>query len=207
MKRTTTRVSRPVRNTVCSAFPDVYAVFIFCLFIYVSSPSGVRDKRRIWVRCPFCWTVTNTPAAHLDARVKGCRRSLQKSGLERSAVIQRMRDEAYAFTSMQTISPTVLEKISARQGTTGTTGCMMELCRHLNVKVSKSASHGRTPLSNRATRSIVDLTELSGESGDDDLYNADDRNDDDDEGNPANFTAGLSFSTAHSPRLKVSQVI
>lgn len=82
---------------------------------------------------------------------------------------------------------------------------MMELCRHLNVKVSKSASRRRTPLSNRAPKSIVDLTETSEESGDDEFYNADDKTDDDVDGNPANFTAGLSYSTTHSPRLKVSQ--
>ena len=188
----------------------MYLPFFF-IFIYVfsQSGSGVRDKRRIWVRCPFCWTITNTPAAHLDAQIKGCRRSLNKSGLERSDVIQSMRDGAYAFTSKQTISPAILEKISARQCTTDATACMMELCRYLDIKVSKSASHGGKHMSNRATKSIVDLTELSDSDDDDDdmdFYKADDRNDDEDDDDGDDDVAGSSFpkTRSQSPRMKVS---
>ena len=191
-------------NSVTANFVLFSYLLFFSIFIYVFSQSGrgVRDKRRIWVRCPFCWTITNTPAAHLDAQIKGCRRSLHKSGLERSEVIQRMRDGAYAFTSKQTISPAVLEKISTGQRTTDATGCMMELCRHLDIKVSKSASHGRKHMSNRATKSIVDLTELS-DSDDNDLYKTDDRNDDEEDDD--DDLAGSSFSRtrSQSPSMKV----
>lgn len=103
-------------------------------------------SRRIWTRCPFCQDVVDMPSNHLDSYNKGCRGALEESGERKKAVIEKMRDDAYAFTAKQAIDPLVLEEIlRARAAGPEARACMMDLIGKLNIKLRQGPSVAPLP--------------------------------------------------------------
>ena len=104
-------------------------------------------SRRIWTRCPYCNDVVDMPSNHLDSFNKGCRRSLEESGEKKKSVIEKMRDEAYAFTAKQTIRPFDLENIlRSRAAGPEARACMLDLLAKLNIKVSHKSAVAPPPV-------------------------------------------------------------
>ena len=87
------------------------------------------------------------PSNHLDSFNKGCRRSLEESGEKKKSVIEKMRDEAYAFTAKQTIRPFDLENIlRSRAAGPEARACMLDLLAKLNIKVSHKSAVAPPPV-------------------------------------------------------------
>ena len=103
-------------------------------------------SRRVWTRCPFCDNVVDMPSNHLDSYNKGCRGALEDSGKTKKTVIEKMRDDAYAFTANQAIKPSVLEEIlRARAAGPETRACLLDLIGKLNIKLRRQPSTAPPP--------------------------------------------------------------
>ena len=126
-----------------------YVLLTFCHF--PSSDHTMADgtpgkSRRIWTRCPFCQDVVDMPSNHLDSYNKGCRGALEESGERKKAVMEKMRDNAYAFTAKQAIDPLVLEEIlRARAAGPEARACMLDLIGKLNIKLRQGPSSAPLP--------------------------------------------------------------